>query len=53
MYKKIRLWLCKYLNWHSPIDYHSSEKDPAKFLIYAKCRICGFKGMIDSQGGLF
>lgn len=53
MYKKIRLWLCKYLSWHSPVDYHCSYKDPARFLVYAKCKWCGFEGMIDSQGGLF
>jgi len=53
MYKKIRLWLCKYLDWHSPEDYHCSEKDPNGFLVYARCKWCGKKGMIDSQGGLF
>lgn len=53
MYKKIRLWLCKYLSWYSPVDYHCSYKDPAGFLVYAKCKWCGFEGMIDSQGGLF
>lgn len=53
MYKKIRLWLCKHLDWHSPMNYHRSENDPLGFLVYAKCKICGYKGMIDSQGNLF
>lgn len=53
MYRKIRLWLCKCLSWHDPINYHHSRKDPAGFLLYAECKICGLKGMIDSQGGLF
>lgn len=53
MYRKFRLWLCKYLSWHDPIFLKHSEKDPLSFLVYAECKWCGLRGQIDSQGGLF
>ena len=53
MYKKIRIWFCKHLGWHSPIDLHKLPEDPLQFLIFAKCKWCGYEGQIDSQGNLF
>ncbi len=49
MYKKIRLWLCKNLSWHSYNYFDGFDGCSAT----ATCKICGFKGMVDSQGGLF
>ena len=51
--KKCACWL----GWHSifvgfdSIHHHSG--DPLHFLIYAKCKWCGYAGQIDSQGNLF
>lgn len=45
-------WLCKF-GWH-PQPWETIK--PAHgdgFLQYARCRHCGYKGMIDSQGNLF
>ena len=53
MYKKFRLWLCKHLSWHTPIEKHHVDNDPLKFLVFAKCKWCGFEGQVDSQGNLF
>ena len=55
MWKKIRLWFCKHLDWHSidPKSIYTDPKDPAHFLTFGKCKICGYEGMIDSQGNLF
>jgi hypothetical protein len=55
MLKGIRLWFCKYLGWHSIAKetLHYNHDDPLHFQQYARCRICGFEGMIDSQGNLF
>ena len=49
MYRKIRLWLCKNLSWHSYDHFDGFDGCSA----LATCKICGFKGMVDSQGGLF
>lgn len=53
MFRKIRLWLCKHLGWHSPGPSYKDDKDPFRFLNFAKCKICGYEGQLDSQGNLF
>lgn len=53
--RRIRLWCCKHLGWHS-IDrstVHKDPNDPLRFLTFARCKICGYEGQIDSQGNLF
>lgn len=47
---KIRLWMCKHLSWHHITQKWYSEDG---LQAYGRCGICGFEGMIDSQGGLF
>jgi hypothetical protein len=47
---------CCWIGWHSfggYDDVHHSDMDPLKFLVFAKCRWCGFEGQVDSQGNLF
>jgi len=49
-------WIfCKVFPWHSGTydDVHHAENDPHKFLVFAKCKWCGYEGQIDSQGNLF
>lgn len=53
MWKKIRLFLCREFGWHSPTNIHFNSLDTRSFLIYAECKVCGFKGLMDSQGNLF
>ncbi len=49
MKKRIRLWFCKKLGWHRI----------GRFLyfdgcsVHAECSVCGYQGIIDSQGNLF
>ena len=51
--KRYRKFACK-MGWHSYPDFcGSDEVDPTGFLHFAKCKWCGFKGQIDSQGNLF
>jgi len=48
---------CCWIGWHSYFvgfdNSHASLKDPLRFLIFAKCKWCGYEGQIDSQGNLF
>ena len=44
------LWLCRVMGWH-PGPYITTGHDGASE--HAKCRRCGFEGMVDSQGNLF
>ena len=39
---------CCWMGWHKPIYY---GYDGASFR--ARCKWCGYKGLIDSQGNLF
>ena len=51
----IKRFFC-WIGWHSIGGYddvHKSPDDPLHFLIFAKCRWCGYEGQIDSQGNLF
>ena len=45
---------CCWIGWHGPrTDKHHAVDDPLHFLVYAKCKWCGYEGQIDSQGNLF
>ena len=44
---RIKKFLCR-IGWHKPIYYGF---DGASF--QAKCKWCGYEGLIDSQGNLF
>lgn len=46
---KIGLWLCRNLGWHGQLE--SGRFDGAS--VHARCKRCGYEGMIDSQGNLF
>lgn len=52
-------WLKRFfcwVGWHSAPFSGWTEYWPAHsdgFLIYARCRWCGYEGQIDSQGNLF
>lgn len=48
-YVRLRLFLCKELAWHSYSYFDGFDGFNAK----ATCKICGFRGLVDSQGGLF
>lgn len=50
--KAIRKLMCR-IGWHSPIDYRNDPKDPRHFLVFARCKYCGYEGQIDSQGNLY
>ena len=47
----VRLVLCEILGWHRPEYAHSSWFDGLN--VHARCRRCGYHGLIDSQGNLF
>jgi len=52
--KWIKKMFCK-IGWHK-IDKnsrHNHPHDPLKFLVFAKCKWCGYEGQVDSQGNLF
>jgi len=49
MIKFIKKFLCK-IGWHS-FSYVKTEFDGCS--VHAKCKWCGYEGMIDSQGNLF
>lgn len=43
---------CCWMGWHSHfIGYSATEFDGASQ--HARCKWCGYEGMIDSQGNLF
>ncbi len=52
--KWIKKMFCK-IGWHKILkdSIHYHENDPLKFLVFAKCKWCGYEGQIDSQGNLF
>lgn len=45
--------LCCRMGWHRIGGWHTKVNDPLNFQVYARCKWCGFEGMIDSQGNLF
>lgn len=47
--KRIKAFFCK-IKWHS-FSYIYLFNDEASN--HAKCKWCGFEGMLDSQGNLF
>lgn len=47
--KHLRRFFC-WMKWHS-IGYEPLFFDGAS--VHAKCKWCGFEGMVDSQGNLF
>ena len=57
MIKKQLKRFCCWMGWHSIFigfaDIHRADNDPLKFLVFAKCKWCGYEGQIDSQGNLF
>ena len=46
----IRPMYCKLLRWHS-YSYEPIGFDGAS--VHARCKWCGYEGMVDSQGNLF
>ena len=51
MKKLLKKLFCKF-GWHSyPVGFEITGHDGASS--HAKCKWCGYKGMIDSQGNLF
>ncbi len=50
--KELLKRLCCKIGWHSFfVGFELTGFDGASF--HAKCKGCGYKGMIDSQGNLF
>ncbi len=50
----IKKLFCK-IGWHS-FGYDESEiehPDRLNFLVFARCKWCGYEGQVDSQGNLF
>ena len=50
----IRRWyrrFCCRMGWHSWPNFVILSHDGASF--HARCKWCGYEGMIDSQGNLF
>ena len=51
-WKILRRWFfCKVMLWHSVPNFDPVEFDGCS--VHARCRWCGYKGMIDGQGNLF
>jgi len=50
MCERIKRFFCR-IGWHSTGGYELMHHDGASQ--HARCRWCGYKGMIDSQGNLF
>lgn len=51
-FKPSRFVSCNILKWHSFIvGYYHTDHDGCSQ--HAKCKWCGYEGMIDSQGNLF
>lgn len=48
--KFVKRFFC-WAGWHSTGGYDITGFDGCS--VHAKCRWCGFEGMIDSQGNLF
>ena len=49
-FTRLRPLYCKVLPWHSPRPEHTGHDGCS---VHARCRWCGYEGMIDSQGNLF
>lgn len=49
--KLVRHIRCHVLTWHSAPHYETTGFDGCS--VHARCKWCGYKGMIDSQGNLF
>ena len=49
MRKRIGLWFCRVIGWHSYPHFDSFDGCSAT----ATCKKCGYKGLVDSQGNLF
>ena len=49
-FKPARWLFCKILPWHSIVRDYLHHDGASQ---HARCRWCGYEGMIDSQGGLF
>ena len=49
MRKRIGLWFCRILGWHSYTHFDSFDGCSA----HATCKKCGYKGLVDSLGNLF
>jgi hypothetical protein len=48
---KLKQFAC-WITWHSfPVGYETTGFDGCS--THARCRWCGYEGMVDSQGGLF
>lgn len=50
LFRFLRPFYCKVLPWHSG-SYEITGHDGCS--AHARCRWCGYEGMIDSQGNLF
>ena len=50
LFARLRPIYCKVLPWHSPRPEQTSFDGCS---VHARCRWCGYEGMIDSQGNLF
>jgi len=53
--KLLKKFFC-WIGWHSLFGYDDVkylEGDPLKFQKQAKCKWCGFEGLLDSQGNIF
>ncbi len=46
--KRLKSFLCK-IGWHGPKEYGGFDGAS----LYARCKWCGFQGLVDSQGNLF
>lgn len=44
---------CCDIGWHTPVEIKYLDNDPLHFQQEAKCKYCGYKGLIDGQGNLF
>lgn len=49
MIKRIKLWLCKYMGWHTYDRFDGFDGCSP----IATCNNCGYEGLVDSQGNLF
>jgi uncharacterized membrane protein len=46
-----RKFACNVMHWHSYPYFDTTTNDGCSQ--YAKCKWCGYEGMLDSQGNLF
>ena len=50
LFRFVRPFFCKVMAWHSR-NYETTSFDGCS--VHARCKWCGYEGMIDSQGNLF